>query len=109
MYSISINGIGAEAKRGTKIYSLSRRLPIDNDDFIEAFLDFFFFSNSSLNILSAVELRLLFSEIDSLLDGVGLLFPLPGDMGPAVAMLSVLRLNELPRNEADEQSDALSP
>lgn len=69
---------------------LSNKLSVDND-FIELFLRFFApNSNSSLNILSAVELRLLFSAIEPFRD--------IGDVMD-VARLSVLKLNMLPRND----------
>ena len=77
---------------------LSNKLSVDKD-FMELFLRFFSLPNSSLNILSATELLLAFSEIDPFLDNVGLLLPLLGDEGLAAAMLSVLKLKVLPRND----------
>ena len=77
---------------------------------MELFLRFFNLPNSSLNILSATELLLAFSEIDPFLDSVGLLLPLLGDEGLEAAMLSVLKLKVLPRYDvAVDAMEALSP
>ena len=94
-----------------KHYLLSIKLSVDSVDFIELFLRFFKLdSNSSLNILSAAELRLLLSDIEPFRDIVGLLLPLRGDDILEAARLSVLKLNVLPRNDvAVDASEVRSP